>query len=136
MKISLERTNEAFEMTASNERGDVVKLDAAATIGGGDTAWRPMQLLLAGLASCSAIDILNILYKQKQEVSTFKIEVEGSRIPDPPTTFDSISLHIQVSGNVATSKLEKAIALTQEKYCSVYHQIKDSASINYSYAIL
>lgn len=135
MKINVERINEAFEMVGTNERGDKVNLDAATKIGGGDSAFRPMQLLLVGLASCSAIDILNILYKQKQEVQSFEIEVEADRTSEIPSIFENIRVMIKISGAISEIKLEKAIRLTITKYCSVYKILQPTTSLTYDYEL-
>ena len=135
MKIKVERINDAFQLVGINENGNQVAIDASTNVGGGDTAFRPMQLLLVGLASCSAIDILNILYKQKQEVRSFEVEVEGDRTDDIPSIFQDIRVLIKASGSLSALKLEKAIRLTKEKYCSVYHILEASASINYDYEL-
>ena len=136
MKINLKRVDDAFEMIGTNEIGSTVHLDAAASIGGGDSAFRPMQLLLVSLASCSAIDILNILYKKKQIVDDFEVDVDSERYPDPPTTFKTITVTIKVTGDIDPIKLEKAIQLTRDKYCSVYHMLKQASTITYDYVIL
>lgn len=135
MKIKVERVNDAFQMVGINENGNQVALDASTSIGGGDSAFRPMQMLLVGLASCSAIDILNILYKQKQEVLSFEVEVEGDRTEEIPSIFKNIRVLIKVSGGLSQKKLEKAIHLTKEKYCSVYQILNASATINYDYEL-
>jgi len=135
MIIKVKRVNEAFEMVGTNERGDKVNLDAATKIGGGDSAFRPMQLLLVGLASCSAIDILNILYKQKQEVQSFEIEVEADRTSEIPSIFENIRVMIKISGAISEIKLEKAIRLTTTKYCSVYKILQPTTSLTYDYEL-
>ena len=135
MKINLKRVDDAFKMVGTNELGEKVSLDAAKSIGGTDSAFRPMQLLLVSLAGCSAIDILNILYKQKQVVNSFEVDVEGDRHPGPPTTFKNVQVHISIAGTIDEIKLQKAIDLTVDKYCSVYHILKLSATISYTYAI-
>ena len=135
MKIKVNRVNDAFEMVGTNEGGSEVNLDAATKIGGGDSAFRPMQLLLVSLASCSAIDILNILYKQKQDVRSFEVEVEGERTDDIPSIFNNIRVLIKASGSITDIKLEKAIGLTTTKYCSVYKILQPTASITYDYEL-
>ncbi len=136
MRIKLTRTNKQFEFTGSNESGDKISLDASKSIGGGESGFRPMQLLLIGLAGCSAIDILNILYKQKQHIDNFSVDVFAERENDTiPSLFKSISLKIIISGNVSDLKVSKAVALTKEKYCSVYHILKETSTIKYSYEI-
>jgi uncharacterized OsmC-like protein len=136
MRIKLTRVNEKFEFTGSNESGNKIHLDASKSIGGNETGFRPMQLLLIGLAGCSAIDILNILYKQKQHIDHFSVDVFAERENDvTPSLFKNISLKIIISGNLSEAKLMKAIDLTRDKYCSVYHILKETSTIKYSYEI-
>ncbi len=135
MRIKLTRTNKKFEFTGSNESGDKISLDASKSIGGGESGFRPMQLLLISLAGCSAIDILNILYKQKQHIDHFSVDVFAERENDVPSLFKNINLKIIVSGTLSEVKLVKAIDLTRNKYCSVYHILKETSTIEYSYEI-
>ena len=136
MRIELTRVNKKFQFAGSNESGEKIVLDASKNIGGGETGFRPMQLLLISLAGCSAIDILNLLYKQKQIIDRFSIEVDAQRDSDvTPSLFENIALKIRVGGKVSDSKLSKAVALTKEKYCSVYHILKETSTIKYSYEI-
>lgn len=97
--------------------------------------FRPMELILTGLATCSAIDIENILIKQKLQYSNFQIEVKGQRAETIPAVFTKIDLLITLTGNIPNSKLERAIRLTTEKYCSVYQMLQKEVEINYSYKI-
>jgi uncharacterized OsmC-like protein len=94
-----------------------------------------MELLLASLSSCSAIDILNILKKQRQKVVDFEIITNGTRKDATPATFENIELNILIKGDIDEQKLTKAIVLTKEKYCSVYQILSKSATINYTYKI-
>lgn len=101
-----------------------------------DLSFRPMELILAGLASCSAIDIENILRKQRIAFSDLTIEAEGTRADTIPGVFTEITLKISIKGEVPSSKLQRAIELTKEKYCSVYHMLKDTVTIHYTYLII
>ena len=101
-----------------------------------DLTFRPMELILTGLASCSAIDIENILRKQKVDFTELTIEATGVRADTIPGVFTSIDLKIQLKGAVPEQKLTRAIQLTKDKYCSVYHMLKDNVDINYSYQII
>jgi uncharacterized OsmC-like protein len=94
-----------------------------------------MELLLASISSCSAIDILSILKKQRQSFSDFEIITNGKRADATPAIFEKIDLQINIIGNVDPLKLEKAIELTKEKYCSVYHILSKTAEINYTFKI-
>jgi putative redox protein len=80
-----------------------------------------MQMLLMALAGCSAIDIISILKKQRQQIDDFQIEVEGERedIEEVAKIFTDIKIHFQFKGKVEPEKAKRAVELSMEKYCSV-----------------
>ena len=79
MRIILERQNQAVHLQAANEDGAKIDIDGASSRGGENKGLRPMQLLLAGLGSCSTMDIVSILNKQKQDLDDIRILVDGNR---------------------------------------------------------
>lgn len=120
VKIELNRTDDAFAFEARDSNGHIVKMDAAVEIGGHNSGARPMQLLLMALGSCSGIDIVSILKKQRQEIKDFKIIIEGEREQSKePSLWKKINVVFQFSGNVDAEKAKKACALSIDKYCSV-----------------
>src|SRR5687767_2569573 len=120
MKITIKRTDSDFKMEAVNETGNTLIMDANPEIGGHNTGFRPMQMLLAAVGGCSAIDIILILKKQKQEIESFDVEVEGEREKiEEYSLFRDICLHFKIKGKVDKEKAERAIKLSLEKYCSV-----------------
>ena len=123
-------------MEASNELGVTMRMDANPEIGGGDLAIRPVQALIASLGGCSGIDVLLILKKQKQQVDDFNIEIEAERAMDQtPAVVTGIHLKFIVKGKVENDKLEKAIQLSLDKYCTVAKMLEKTAAITYSYQI-
>jgi putative redox protein len=132
MKITLNRINDAYHFQAKNERGHSIELDSRAEFGGSNLASSPMELLLVALAGCNAIDIISILKKQRQEVTSYKTEVEGIRVQiDEAKPFKEINLIIYLEGNILPEKALKAAQLSFEKYCSVSKTIEPTAKINY-----
>jgi putative redox protein len=136
MKVELRRVDDAFHFEASGASSPVtVHTDAAEDIGGSNAGVRPMELLLMGLASCSAIDVALILKKQRQDVQDFRISVEGERIEEEGTKrkpFRKIHLRFQLTGqNLDAEKVNKAIALSMEKYCSATAQLEALAVITF-----
>lgn len=96
----------------------------------------PTETLLLSLAGCLSIDVVHILRKMRCEVESYEITVEGTRKETPPQYYTSINLIIHISGKAITpKKIERAIALSQEKYCSVYHSLRDDIKINVKYEI-
>ena len=98
MKIKLQRQNDYYHFIAQNESGAELHLDASPSIGGQNKGFRPMESLLAGLGGCSAIDIISILKKQRQQIDDFKIEIDADRKTDVlPSIFNSIDVKIIIT---------------------------------------
>jgi len=136
LKISLKRIDSPFHFEAVNETGNNVSIDASPTIGGAGLGARPMELLLMGLGSCSGIDIISILNKQRQNVSDFQVQIEAERESGKTANlFTKIHLHFDVFGEVEQEKLKNAIHLSLDKYCSVAKILEKSAEINHSFSI-
>lgn len=137
MQVELNRIDNDFHFSATGSTGIPVHIDAALKIGGHNAGARPMELILMGLAGCSAIDIILILKKQRQVVNDFKILVDGKRrdgkIPD---VFEKINLHFILSGTVREDKLARAIDLSMNKYCSVTAMLRPKVEITTSFEIL
>lgn len=122
-----------FRFTATNQTGKEVKMDASPNIGGEDTGFRPMEMLLAGLGGCSGIDIVNILKKKKQDFDSFTIEVNGDRNPDEvPSVFRKIHIDFKFTGaTIVNEKVIQAVDLSVQKYCSVSKMLEKTAEIKY-----
>lgn len=132
MKITLRRINEDYHFELQNERGHKVYLDSRAEFGGSDLAPSPMELLLMGVAGCSAIDIISILKKQRQNITGYYAEVEGERVQvDEAKPFKAITVTVYLEGTVDEEKAAKAAQLSFEKYCSVSKTIEPNATIYY-----
>lgn len=125
VKVELERVNGAFGFEARDSKGHTVKIDTSPETGGTDFGVRPMQLLLMGLGGCSGIDILSILKKQRQNVTGFRMRIEGEReAQKDPSLWKDVSIVFEIEGEVELEKAEKACALSMEKYCSVSETLK------------
>lgn len=135
MKVKLTRTNDAFQFKATGAAGESALLDAASEIGGSDQGIRPMEMVLMGLAGCSAFDIVHILKKQRQDLKDLDIEVEGQRRSKVPKIFTDIHMNFILTGNVDPAKAERAVQLSVEKYCSVHEMIKSVVNITWSMQI-
>ncbi len=91
-----------------------------------DPQWRglkPSDLLLLGAASCSMYDVVEILHKQRQPLVGLEVTCTGEQTTEPVYRFTHIHLHYRAVGNVDAAKLEKAIQLSAEKYCSVTNSL-------------
>ncbi|RAJ37470.1 OsmC family protein [Pedobacter cryoconitis] len=136
MEINLIRKNDKFNFEAENSGGITVELDANPKIGGEGKGFRPMEMLLVGLGGCSGIDVVNVLTKQKEPLDDIKIKINATRKDEEmPPIFDVIDIHFNLYGNLNEQKVERALALTFEKYCSVSNILGRSATINFSYTI-
>jgi putative redox protein len=136
MEVKLDLINKGVLLRASNETGNTLKIDGSEAIGGTNGGFRPMQLLLAGIGGCSAMDAITIIRKQKMEIKELSIIVEGTRQEGrPPTVFTNIHLHYILDGIFVIPKLERALELAVKKYCSVGKMLEKSAEVTYSYEI-
>ena len=96
----------------------------------------PTETLLLSLAGCIAIDVVSILRKMRCEVSKCEIDVEGARNLDPPQYYRSMSLLIHISGDgITPKKIDRAIDLSRDKYCSVYHSLRKDMELRIKYEI-
>lgn len=136
MKLELNLVDDAYGMKVSNERSQLIDIDAATDIGGKNSAFRPMELVAAGLAGCGSIDVLSILRKKRRTIHTFKVEVDAKRTDAIPAVFELIHLSFQIGGDATEGDIEQALKLTFNKYCSVSVMLAKTCEITYSYKIV
>jgi len=119
----------AFEMKLD---GHTFITDASEEIGGNDLGPRPKALLLAALIGCTGIDVVSILKKMKVEFEDLNIEVEAEDTDEIPSLYQRIHMIYTFKGkNLPMANLERAVSLSQEKYCSVGAMLKKVAPITY-----
>jgi putative redox protein len=124
----------AFEGMTST--GHTVILDAGEDVGGENRGFRPFSLLLVGLAGCTAMDVISILRKKRQDVTGFQVVVEAKRAPDHPKVYTDIVLEYVVRGrDVDERAVARAIELSQTKYCSASAMLGKVAHITSRYRI-
>jgi putative redox protein len=129
IKVELERVNDDFGFEARDVNGHTVRIDTSAETGGNNFGVRPMQLLLMGLGGCSGIDIVSILKKQRQQVESFSIKIEGEReAGTDPSLWKEVNVLFELSGNIDPEKAQKACALSMDKYCSVAQTLRRSGT--------
>jgi putative redox protein len=137
MKIEIKRLNDGFNLEAANEDGNTIHFDASSDIGGTGKGMRPMQVLLSALGSCSTIDVISILKKQKQPLKDIRITVTGEREKDVvPSVFTEAHIHFRLEGNLDEDKVNKAVTLSVEKYCSVAKTMQSYTRITHSFEIV
>lgn len=136
MKVTLNRLNQAVHFEGESASTDVkVHIDGSPEIGGEALGARPMELVLMALGSCSALDLINILKKQKQEIDDVKIEVDGKRKDAIPAVFTDIHLLFKLKGRIDIEKAKKAAELAVKKYCSV-HDMLAAGGVQITYEIV
>ena len=135
-KITLNRIDDHMNFEAVGANGKKVLFDAGPKVGGKDNGVGPMDSLLMAAAACSSIDVVLILKKMKQQIDDYKVEVEAERVPDGEASkYKTIHLHFMLTGEIKEKKLEKAIQMSLDKYCSVSKILACSAEITSSFTL-
>lgn len=127
---------QGMTFVAESGSGHAVVVDAAPDVGGRDLGPRPMELVLMGAGACTAIDVVHILRKARQEVTDCVVELESERADEDPKVFTRIRMHYVVSGKgLARNHVERAIKLSKEKYCSATIMLAHTAEITYDFEV-
>jgi putative redox protein len=133
MEVNLTRLDQDYHFVATGTSGVEMHMDGSPEIGGHNAGARPMEMLLMGLGGCSAIDVIQILKKQRQQIDSFDIKVTAEREKvEEHTEFRNINIHFKLGGPLDENKVHKAIKLSLEKYCSVAMVIYKTADISYT----
>ncbi|MBK6372458.1 MAG: OsmC family protein [Saprospiraceae bacterium] len=136
MKINIKRLNDDYHMEAVNDNGNSLEMDGSPEIGGHNLGMRPMQLLLAAVGGCSAIDVIMILKKQRQIITSFEVEVDGENEKvEEHKIWKDINLHFKITGKVDEKKALNAVQLSMDKYCSVSMIMNPTANITYTVSV-
>ncbi len=96
----------------------------------------PVQLLAFALAGCMAIDVVDILRKGRHAVSAFRTTITGERATEPPRRLLSVKLQFHVHGSVPDTAVDRAISLSRDKYCSVWHSLRQDIELTTSFDIV
>ncbi len=135
MKVELNRVNDAVFFEASGSGSLKVHVEGSPEIGGEGRGVRPMELVLMALGSCSSLDLIEILKKQRQEIKDFSVTVEGDRADAVPAVFTKIRMIFNLTGNIDPAKAEKAAELAVKKYCSV-HDMLAAGGVEIGYEVV
>lgn len=136
MKVHLKRQHN-INFTATTQNGHKIIMDGSQDHGGEDKGARPMEAVLAGLGGCSAIDVMLILEKSRQQVSDCEIIIEAERADEIPAVFTNIHMHFVISGkDLNENHVKRAVNLSVDKYCSVAKMLRSTADITADYEIL
>jgi len=134
MEINIKKEEKAYHFTAKNKQVSVSMCGSEKLVDN-PIGFRPTELVLTGLGGCMSIDVLSILEKSKQVVASFDVKVNATRRDEVPGLFKDIIITITVGGEVKESKLQQAIRLSEEKYCTVYKIVEKTANIKTVYIL-
>jgi putative redox protein len=127
---------DGMTFVAESGSGHGVVVDASPDVGGRDLGPRPMELVLMGTGACSAVDVVLILRRSRQEITDCTVDLEADRATEDPKVFTRVHFHYVVTGkNLSTSHVERAIRLSREKYCSATAMIAHTAAVTTDYEI-
>ena len=125
----------SFDGTADS--GFSVPLGTSPGVGGDDDGFRPLELLAVGLAGCTAMDVISILKKKKQQVTSFEVQVHAETADVHPKVFTHLIIEYILSGNeLSKSAVERAVELSAEKYCPAQAMLKQVAPTDLKITIL
>ena len=124
-------------MVGKSHSGHSITMDGPPEIGGENLGVRPMEMLLLGVAGCTMIDVVTTLKKMRQELTHCETKVNAERADDHPKVFTDIHIQFIIKGKgLESKKVEKAITLSAEKYCSASIMLGKTASITHDFKIL
>ena len=128
---------EAMTFVGEADSGHGVVMDAAPDIGGRDLGVRPMELMLIGMGGCTAIDVVLILKRGREPVSGCVVELTAERAAADPKVFTKIHVHYKVAGSgLAPAKVERAVRLSAEKYCSATAMLARTATVTDDFEVI
>ena len=128
--------HDGVSFVAETGSGHAIVVDGAPDAGGRNLGPRPMELVLAGTAACTAFDVVWILRKARQSVSDCVVEADAERAKDDPKVFTRIHLKYRVAGTALNrAHVERAVKLSKEKYCSATLMLAKTAEITFEIAI-
>lgn len=127
---------ERLKFIGTADSGFEVKLDSKKEVGGDDSGLRPTELLAIATASCTAMDVISILQKKRQEVTAFEVRVDAERAIDHPRKVTGMTIEYVVTGNnIEYSAVQRAVELSEEKYCSVINTLKGNVAFGHKITI-
>jgi putative redox protein len=136
MKIRVKWVDQV-SFVAESGSGHALVVDGAPEAGGRNLGMRPMELLLAGAATCTAFDVVWILRRARQPIADCVVEADGERATEDPRVFTRIHLRYRVAGRgLDPHQVERAVKLSKEKYCSATIMLASTAAITYEVEIV
>jgi putative redox protein len=119
------------DLVLGGRSGDIeLTLDSAAVAGPS-----PVQALAFALAGCMAMDVVHVLTKGRHDMRGLRVDFTGQRAPTDPHRFTEIGLHYTITGSVPASRVDRAIELSRDKYCSVWHSMRQDIPLSVTYTV-
>lgn len=123
-------------MVGESASGHAIVMDGPEDLGGKNLGIRPMEMLLLGMGGCTTIDVVSTLKKMREEVRDCRVEISAARADEHPKVFTKIHLNFIINGsNLDEKKVEKAISLSADKYCSASIMLGKIADITHDFTI-
>lgn len=128
---------EGITFMGESGSGHAVIMDGAPDVGGRNLGIRPMEMLLIGAGGCTAIDVVMILEKSRQDVTDCEVQIEAERATEHPKVFTTIHMHFVVKGrNLKPETVERAVKLSAEKYCSASIMLGKTARVTHDFEVV
>jgi putative redox protein len=123
-------------MVGESASGHAIVMDGPEDLGGKNLGIRPMEMLLLGMGGCTTIDVVSTLKKMREEVRDCRVEISAARADEHPKVFTKIHLNFIINGsNLNEKKVEKAVSLSADKYCSASIMLGKMADITHDFTI-
>ena len=123
-------------MVGESASGYAIVMDGPEDLGGKNLGIRPMEMLLLGMGGCTTIDVVSTLKKMREEVRDCRVEISAQRADEHPKVFTKIHLNFIINGsNLNEKKVEKAVSLSADKYCSASIMLGKMADITHDFTI-
>jgi len=127
---------DGLRFVATDSAGHSFVMDASKQSGGDGSGFSPMQLLLIALGGCTGMDVVHIMRKQRQQVNSLEILVSGKRVEEPPRVYNNIHAEYKIKGKrIKENAVQRAIQLSEDKYCSVGATLRAKAKVTSNYII-
>jgi len=129
--------SEGLSFSGSSDSGFSINLGASESVGGKDDGFRPLELVLTGLIGCTAMDVISILQKKRQQVTAFEVTASAERANDHPKVFTSVEINYRITGtDIDENAVQRAIELSETRYCPAQAMFKDVFPMKLSYEII
>jgi putative redox protein len=127
---------QGMAFTGTANIGYTIQMDASPSVGGDDSGFRPMELLLIGLGGCTAMDVISILRKKRQDITSFEVKLDADQAGEHPRVFTDITITYLIRGrNVNSKAVARAIELSETRYCPAQAMLVQAANITHAFEI-